>query len=69
MWPMLRDAMDSLRRIAVELGVSTMDLYHHVEGKEDPLRRMVGHALREELLSHAHSGRWRNDLEVSARSM
>ena len=59
----------SMRRVATELGVSTMALYHHVEGKDDLLRRMVEHALQEEPLPRSRSGRWRDDLEVSAHSI
>lgn len=59
----------SMRRVAAELGVSTMALYHHVQDKDDLLRRMVEHALQEGPLPDAQSGRWREDLEVSARSM
>lgn len=59
----------SMRRVAAELGVSTMALYHHVDDKDDLLRRMVEHALQENPLPRAQSGRWRDDLDVSSRSL
>lgn len=59
----------SMRRIAAELNVSTMALYHHVADKDDLLLRMVEHALQENPLPHTQSGQWRDDLEVAAQSM
>jgi AcrR family transcriptional regulator len=56
----------SMRRIAAELGVSTMALYRHVGGKDALVLQMVDHALGEFPLAAAPK-RWRDAVADVAR--
>ncbi|APU15736.1 TetR/AcrR family transcriptional regulator C-terminal domain-containing protein [Actinoalloteichus fjordicus] len=56
----------SMRRVATELGVSTMALYRHVEGKDDLIRLITDRAFTEVPLPEPPSD-WRRGLEISAR--
>jgi len=57
----------SMRRIAAELGASTMSLYKHVDGKDGLLLRMIDSVLGEDSLPARSAADWRQDLEVCAR--
>ncbi|MFJ9695322.1 TetR/AcrR family transcriptional regulator C-terminal domain-containing protein [Kitasatospora sp. NPDC101183] len=58
----------SMRRVATELGVATMSLYHHVPGKDELLRLMTGVCFAELPLPAAPPpGHWREGLEAVAR--
>lgn len=56
----------SMRRIAAELGTSTMSLYRYVESKDGLVLLMIDAALGEGSFPPPSSD-WRVDLEVSAR--
>ena len=57
----------SMRRIAAELGTSTMSLYRYVEGKDGLILLMLDAVLGEDSFPPASDADWRADLEVSAR--
>ena len=64
------DGLDavSMRRLATELGVGTMTLYHYVTGKDDLLDLMLDAATAERLVpAEELTGRWRPDLETISR--
>jgi AcrR family transcriptional regulator len=56
-----------MRRIATELGVSTMSLYRHVPGKDELVVLMVDAAIAEESLPETPPEGWRARLELSSR--
>ncbi|ASO20909.1 DNA-binding transcriptional regulator YhcF (GntR family) [Actinoalloteichus hoggarensis] len=56
----------SMRRVATELGVSTMALYRHVEGKDALVHLITDAAFTETPLPEPPSD-WRRALEISAR--
>lgn len=57
----------SMRRLAQELGVQAMSLYHHVPNKENLLDRMVD-AVFAEIEKPAAGGPWREAMARRARS-
>ncbi|MFF9560571.1 TetR/AcrR family transcriptional regulator [Streptomyces albus] len=57
----------SMRRVAAELGASTMALYRHVASKEDLVALMVEAALTEVPLPDTPPKDWRHGLERAAR--
>ena len=57
----------SMRRVASELGVATMSLYRHVNGKEELLLLMADSAFGEDVFPSAVPSGWRAQLEVAAR--
>ena len=57
----------SMRRIAAELGASTMSLYKYVESKDGLILLMIDAALGEDSFPPPSDADWRADLEVSAR--
>lgn len=57
----------SLRRVATEVGVSTMTLYGYVSGKEELLRRMCDRALAESPPPEEYPEGWRARLELISR--
>ena len=65
-----RDGPDalSMRRLGAELGVEGMALYHHLEGREDLLRR-IGERLFEPLQEIELSDDWREACRRLARAL
>ncbi|MGO4103772.1 TetR/AcrR family transcriptional regulator C-terminal domain-containing protein [Leifsonia sp. YAF41] len=57
----------SMRRIAAELGTSTMSLYRYVESKDGLVLLMIDTVLGEDSFPPPSDSDWRADLEVSAR--
>ncbi|MEV6282162.1 GntR family transcriptional regulator [Kribbella sp. NPDC051770] len=57
----------SMRRIASELGVSTMGLYRHVGGKDALVLQMVDRALADFPLPADEPADWRAAIEAAAR--
>lgn len=57
----------SMRRIAAELGTSTMSLYRYVESKDGLVLLMIDTALGEDAFPPPSESDWRADLEVCAR--
>ncbi|MFF4650474.1 TetR/AcrR family transcriptional regulator C-terminal domain-containing protein [Streptomyces sp. NPDC001380] len=57
----------SMRRVAAELGVSTMALYRHVADKDDLLLQMMDAAFSEQPLPADPPEGWRERLTVAAR--
>ncbi len=57
----------SMRRIAAELGTSTMSLYKYVESKDGLVLLMIDSVLGEDSFPPPSDADWRGDLEVSAR--
>jgi AcrR family transcriptional regulator len=57
----------SMRRVAQELGRSTMSLYSHVPGKAELLDLMIDAVLAEQPTVAALDGDWRAALEATAR--
>jgi DNA-binding transcriptional regulator YhcF (GntR family) len=57
----------SMRRIAADLGVSTMALYRYVGGKEALVLRMVDTAIGEFPLPAEPAAEWREAIETTAR--
>lgn len=58
----------SMRRLASELGIGTMTLYHYVENKDDLLDLMLDAATAERLVPHDRLPRgWRAGLETISR--
>ncbi|MFJ9770922.1 TetR/AcrR family transcriptional regulator C-terminal domain-containing protein [Kitasatospora sp. NPDC101157] len=57
----------SMRRVATELGVATMSLYHHVPGKDELLRLMMDKVFGEQPLPGAPAPGWRTGLEEVSR--
>lgn len=57
----------SMRRIAGELGTSTMSLYKHVNGKDGLILLMIDSVLGEDSLPTPSEADWRADLEACAR--
>ena len=58
----------SMRRIAVELGVSTMALYRHVRGKSQLVLLMADRIMAQPPLPGARPPGWRAQLELVARA-
>jgi DNA-binding transcriptional regulator YhcF (GntR family) len=57
----------TMRRVAVELGVSPMSLYRHVPGKDELIQRMAEAAFAEETFPEPAPPGWRARLELAAR--
>jgi DNA-binding transcriptional regulator YhcF (GntR family) len=57
----------SMRSVATKLGVATMSLYRHVDGKEDLVLRMTDAVFAEAVLPAERPDGWRARLIVSAR--
>ncbi len=57
----------SMRRVAAELGVATMSLYRHVQGKDDLVLRMVDVVFARATLPERPPPGWRAQLELVAR--
>ncbi|WP_163509193.1 TetR/AcrR family transcriptional regulator C-terminal domain-containing protein [Fodinicola acaciae] len=57
----------SMRRIAADLGVGTMSLYHYVPSKEELERRMANTVLGAEPLPDPRPAGWRAHLDAVAR--
>ncbi|GAA2132574.1 GntR family transcriptional regulator [Kitasatospora kazusensis] len=57
----------SMRRVATELGVATMALYRHVQGKDELVLLMVDSVLGEEAYPEEPPEGWRAMLELGAR--
>ena len=57
----------SMRRVAADLGVSTMSLYRHVPGKADLILAMIDTAIGEWPLPERRPPGWRSQLELCAR--
>lgn len=57
----------SMRRIAAALGVATMSLYRHVQGKEDLILQMVDAVFAPAPLPQRPPAGWRPQLELVAR--
>jgi DNA-binding transcriptional regulator YhcF (GntR family) len=57
----------SMRRIASELGVSTMGLYRHVGGKDALVLQMVDRAIADFPLPPGEPADWRAGIETAAR--
>jgi len=57
----------SMRRLAMEVGIGVMSLYHYVPDKAALLRRMADTAFGEEQLPEPGPEGWRAKLELSAR--
>lgn len=60
-------ALLSMRRIATELGVSTMSLYRHVSGKDELVMAMADAVFTEDGLPDDAPEDWRTRLELAAR--
>lgn len=61
-------AVVSMRRIAEQLGCTTMSLYRYVPGKAELLDLMTDMVMAEIPLADAPPGGWRTRLELSARA-
>jgi AcrR family transcriptional regulator len=59
----------SMRRVAAELGVSTMSLYRHVQDKEDLLTQMLDAVFRASPLPSTPPAGWRRRLELAGRML
>ncbi|TXR99939.1 GntR family transcriptional regulator [Streptomyces sp. col6] len=59
----------SMRRVAAELGVSTMSLYRHVDDKDDLLTRMMDTVIAERPLPADPPEGWREAIELAARQL
>jgi AcrR family transcriptional regulator len=59
----------SMRRVATGLGVATMSLYRHVDGKDDLLTRMVDAVFGEHRFTVPPPDDWLTALEIGARSL
>jgi AcrR family transcriptional regulator len=59
----------SMRRVAAEIGVSTMTLYRHVAGKDDLLLRMMDTAFSRRRFPDNPPEGWRERLELAARML
>jgi DNA-binding transcriptional regulator YhcF (GntR family)/AcrR family transcriptional regulator len=59
----------SMRRVAAEIGVSTMTLYRHVAGKDDLLLRMMDTAFSRRRFPDNPPEGWRERLELVARML
>lgn len=59
----------SMRRVAAELGVSTMALYRHVADKDDLVLQMLDTVLREWHPPPKRIRDWRKQLETAARTL
>jgi AcrR family transcriptional regulator len=57
----------SMRRVAAELGVSTMSLYRHVPGKAELVLAMIDTAIGEQPMPARRPAGWRARLELCAR--
>jgi DNA-binding transcriptional regulator YhcF (GntR family) len=57
----------SMRRIASELGVSTMGLYRHVGGKDSLVLQMVDRAFADFPVPPGEPASWRDGIETAAR--
>lgn len=57
----------SMRRVATELGVSTMSLYRHVPGKAELVLAMIDTAIGEAPMPTRRPAGWRAQLELCAR--
>lgn len=57
----------SMRGVATKLGVATMSLYRHVDGKDDLVLRMIDAVFAEATLPAAPPDGWRARLTLSAR--
>jgi AcrR family transcriptional regulator len=58
-----------MRRVAAEIGVSTMTLYRHVAGKDDLLLRMMDTAFSRRRFPDNPPEGWRERLELAARML
>lgn len=59
----------SMRRVAADLGVATMSLYRHVQGKDDLLTQMLDAAFRAAPLPADPPVGWRPRLELAGRML
>jgi AcrR family transcriptional regulator len=59
----------SMRRVASEVGVATMSLYRHVEGKDDLLLQMMDAVFRTWRLPERPPSGWRPRVEIAARAI
>ncbi|MEO6769439.1 MAG: TetR/AcrR family transcriptional regulator C-terminal domain-containing protein [Umezawaea sp.] len=57
----------SMRRVATDLGASTMSLYRHVAGKDDLMLHMADVVAADETLSARPPAHWRECLEFTSR--
>ena len=58
----------SMRRVAAELGVTTMALYRYVESKEELLALVLDHAYGRPRLTHPADASWRDRIGAWARA-
>ena len=58
----------SMRRLAAELGVDPMSIYHHMPGKEAVVKGLVGMVFGEMRVSSAGDGSWQKRVRGFARA-